>query len=52
MHLQGVGSFDGRPVSLWMGGDSESRAVFVAENECIGCQMVSRCHFESARWGG
>ena len=37
----GIGSFDGRPVSGWMGPEDEDRAVFVAENECIGCRQCT-----------
>eukprot|EP00955_Chlamydomonas_euryale_P103456 365492-Chlamydomonas_euryale.AAC.15 len=36
------GTFDGRPVSGWRGEASESRAVFVAENECIGCKQCTQ----------
>ncbi len=35
------GGFDGLPVSIWMGSEKEQRAVFVAENECIGCTQVT-----------
>ena len=32
-----VPSFDGLPVSLWGGSDTESEAIFVDECACIGC---------------
>ncbi|KAG1678855.1 hypothetical protein FOA52_003523 [Chlamydomonas sp. UWO 241] len=36
------GTFDGRAVSRWSGPTGETRAVFVAENECIGCTNCTR----------
>lgn len=35
------GGFDGRPVSDWSGPESETRAVFVSETECIGCRQCT-----------
>ena len=40
---KGQGSFDGRPVSTWSGSESETRAVFVSETECIGCRACTNC---------
>lgn len=40
---KGIGSFDGRPVSSWAGSESETRAVFVSETECIGCRACTNC---------
>lgn len=37
----GVGTFNGQPVSGWMGPEDEEQAVFVAENECIGCRQCT-----------
>eukprot|EP00877_Chromochloris_zofingiensis_P010199 jgi/Chrzof1/5432/Cz16g02230.t1 len=50
-----VGTFDGRPVSIWCGTSDESRAVFVDETTCIGCQNCTWCapktfHMED-EWG-
>lgn len=33
-----VGSYDGKPVSSWLGPAGEQRAVFVDETTCIGCR--------------
>lgn len=41
-YIKSGSSFDGRPVSAWMGPEQETRAVFVAENECIGCMQCTR----------
>lgn len=38
---QTYGQFDGKPVSAWLGGDHEHRAVFVDETTCIG-----RCNWQ------
>ncbi len=35
------GGFDGRPMSGWLGPESETRAVFVSETECIGCRQCT-----------
>mmetsp|Transcript_4354 Transcript_4354/g.12237 ORF Transcript_4354/g.12237 Transcript_4354/m.12237 type:complete len:353 (-) Transcript_4354:177-1235(-) len=37
------GSFNGRPVSAWLGPPEETRAVFVDETTCIGCSHCSAC---------
>ncbi|BDA49708.1 probable chaperone protein dnaJ C76, chloroplastic [Coccomyxa sp. Obi] len=36
-------SYDGRPVSKWMGADHEHRAVFVDETSCVGCRHCTYC---------
>ena len=36
--FSGGTSFDGRPVSQWLGTDAETRAIFVDEGTCIGCK--------------
>lgn len=35
--------YDGRPVSKWMGDESEQRAVFVDETACVGCRHCTYC---------
>ena len=36
--FSGGSQFDGRPVSQWLGNDTETRAIFVDESTCIGCK--------------
>jgi len=34
------GQFEGKPISRWMGHDTEQRAVFVDETNCIGTEKM------------
>lgn len=36
--FDGGSQFDGKPVSQWLGPDSETKAIFVDESTCIGCR--------------
>lgn len=38
-----MGSFDGKPVSHWLGKEEEQRAVFVDETACVGCRNCTIC---------
>ena len=36
--FDGGSRFDGKPVSQWLGPESETKAIFVDESTCIGCR--------------